>query len=349
MATAFELAAANLLSPMILFFALGLLSSLARSDLSVPEAVAKGLSLYLMLSIGFKGGVGVAAHGVDAKLAWSLLGGIALSAAIPLLAFRLLTLTTELSRVDAAAIAAHYGSISIVTFLAATQALELAGIPYEGFMVAVAAVMETPAIFVALWLAKAGGHRMDRATLREVSLNGSIVMLTGSFVIGWITGAEGMKAISAFVVDPFKGILPPSRHGHRRRPWFARGREIAAAARHRVRHVHADRGGAAGLVHGKPDRPVDGRRRAHGDARGERLVHRRTGGASSGASGSPAVGLSSVVARGDVPVELGHRNSALPLDCSAGQMRSRHEDLSEEAHRHHGGSPIDDARSVVAR
>ncbi len=207
MATAFELAAANLLSPMILFFALGLLSSLARSDLSVPEAVAKGLSLYLMLSIGFKGGVGVAAHGVDAKLAWSLLGGIALSAAIPLLAFRLLTLTTELSRVDAAAIAAHYGSISIVTFLAATQALELAGIPYEGFMVAVAAVMETPAIFVALWLAKAGGHRMDRATLREVSLNGSIVMLTGSFVIGWITGAEGMKAISAFVVDPFKGIL----------------------------------------------------------------------------------------------------------------------------------------------
>lgn len=207
MGSMFDLAAANLLSPMILFFALGLAASLARSDLSIPEAIAKGMSLYLMMSIGFKGGVGVAQHGVEATLVWSLVAGVLLSAALPLIAFRLLVTTTGLSRTDAAAIAAHYGSISIVTFLAASQALDGRGIAYEGFMVAVAAAMETPAIIVALWLARGGAGQMDRETLREVTLNGSIVMLLGSFAIGWITGTDGMKSVSAFLVDPFKGVL----------------------------------------------------------------------------------------------------------------------------------------------
>ena len=130
-----------------------------------------------------------------------------LSAAIPLVAFRLLMLTSTLPRVDAAAVAAHYGSISIVTFLAATQALEMNGIKFEGYMVAVAAAMETPAIVAALWLARAGEPRMDLTTLREVMLNGSIVMLIGSFLIGIATGADGLKAIAAFIIDPFKGIL----------------------------------------------------------------------------------------------------------------------------------------------
>jgi uncharacterized protein len=209
MASMLDLAAANLLSPMVLFFVLGLGAALLRSDLTIPEAVAKGLSLYLMLSIGFKGGAGVAAHGLDALLFFALLTGIILSAAIPFIAFGLLTATTSLPRVDAAAIAAHYGSISIVTFLAASQALDSAAIPYEGFMVAVAAAMETPAIIVALWLAKRGEAKggLDKETLREVTLNGSIVVLLGAFAIGWITGADGMKAISAFIVDPFKGVL----------------------------------------------------------------------------------------------------------------------------------------------
>jgi len=190
-----------------LFFVLGLLASLARSDLSIPEAIAKGMSLYLMLAIGFKGGASVAQNGVDATLLWSLLAGVVLSAAIPLIAFGALTLTTSLPRVDAAAIAAHYGSISIVTFLAAVQALQTAGIAHEGYMVAVAAAMETPAIIVALWLARKGGGGMDSGTLREVLLNGSIVVLLGSFAIGWITGAEGLKSIAPFIVDPFKGVL----------------------------------------------------------------------------------------------------------------------------------------------
>lgn len=204
---ALDLALANLLSPMVLFFALGLLATLARSDLSIPEAIAKGMSLYLMLAIGFKGGAGVAQHGIDAKLLMALAAGVVLSALLPLIAFRLLSASTDLPRADAAAIAAHYGSISIVTFLAATQALAAAGLPYEGFMVAVAAAMETPAIIVALWLARKNAAGLDGATLREVALNGSIVVLVGSFAIGWITGADGLKSIAPFIVDPFKGVL----------------------------------------------------------------------------------------------------------------------------------------------
>ncbi len=207
MGSAFDLAVANLLSPMVLFFVLGLVATLARSDLSIPESIAKGMSLYLMLAIGFKGGVGVAQHGFEAKLGLAMLAGMALSAIIPLIAFRLLVVTSNLPRVDAAAVAAHYGSISIVTFLAATQALEASGITFEGYMVAVAAAMETPAIMAALWLAHTGEKRMDATTLREVLLNGSIVLLVGAFVIGIATGEQGMKAISAFIVDPFKGIL----------------------------------------------------------------------------------------------------------------------------------------------
>lgn len=207
MASAFDLAVANLVSPMVLFFVLGLAATLARSDLSISEAIAKAMSIYLMMAIGFKGGAGVAQHGLDATLGLAILAGITLSAAIPLIAFRLLMLTSNLSRVDAAAVAAHYGSISIVTFLAATQSLDLSGIKFEGYMVAVAAAMETPAIIAALWLAQTGESRMDTTTLREVMLNGSIVMLVGSFLIGIATGANGLKAIAPFIVDPFKGIL----------------------------------------------------------------------------------------------------------------------------------------------
>lgn len=213
MATVLDLAAANLLSPMVLFFVLGFAAALARSDLSIPEPIAKGMSLYLMLAIGFKGGASMAQYGIDASLLKALAAGVILSAAIPLVAFRLLVVTTGLSRVDAAAVAAHYGSISIVTFLAMGQTLDGAGIRAEGYMVAVAAAMETPAIMVALWLARSGpldGARkggIDRETLREVLLNGSIVVLIGAFVIGWITGPKGLQSIAPFIIDPFKGVL----------------------------------------------------------------------------------------------------------------------------------------------
>jgi hypothetical protein len=208
------LAAENLISPIILFFALGFAAAFARSELSVPEAIAKGMSLYLLLAIGFKGGVSVADHGVDATLVLSLVAGIILSFALPFVAFGLLRVLTGLSIVDAAAVAAHYGSISIVTFVAASSVLTSAGMESEGYMVAVAAAMEAPAILSALWLvARASGGvgtrdgGMGGGLLREILLNGSIVLLIGAFAIGAVTGQDGLSEIEAFIVAPFKGVL----------------------------------------------------------------------------------------------------------------------------------------------
>jgi hypothetical protein len=207
----FALAADNLISPIILSFALGVAAALARSDLSIPEAAAKALSIYLLFAIGFKGGVSVADHGIDGTLGLALLAGVILSAVLPLVAFGLLKSMTNLGRLDAAAVAAHYGSISIVTFVAGTSVLESQGIGAEGYMVAVAAAMEAPAILSALWLVARGGGSgskgMDGALMREIMLNGSIVLLVGAFFIGWATGPAGLAEISSFIVSPFKGVL----------------------------------------------------------------------------------------------------------------------------------------------
>jgi uncharacterized protein len=204
------LALGNLSSPLILSFVLGLVAALARSDLTFPEAAAKALSIYLLFAIGFKGGVSVSEHGIDASLGTSLLAGVVLSAALPFVAFGLLRVMTRLDRTNAAAVAGHYGSISIVTFVAGTSILEGQGIASEGYMVAVAAAMEAPAILSALWLLSSGGsgeRRMDSTLWREVLLNGSIVLLVGAFVIGMVTGKDGLAEIDAFIVAPFKGAL----------------------------------------------------------------------------------------------------------------------------------------------
>lgn len=204
-----NLAAANLLTPMILSFALGLVAALARSELTVPEAAAKAMSIYLLFAIGFKGGVAVAAHGVDGGLLGALAGGVVLSFGLPFVAFGLLSVLTRLPSLDRAAVAAHYGSISIVTFVTATSMLQGAGIASEGYMVAVAAAMEAPAIVSALWLVSRSGTgaRIDAELWREILLNGSIVLLVGSFVIGMVTGADGMTRIESFIVAPFQGVL----------------------------------------------------------------------------------------------------------------------------------------------
>ncbi|NBD30978.1 MAG: sodium-dependent bicarbonate transport family permease [Alphaproteobacteria bacterium] len=209
MADILSLAADNLLSPVILSFILGVAAALGRSDLSVPEAAAKGMSIYLLFAIGFKGGASVADHGVDGTLIATICAGLVLSAGLPLLAFNLLRILTKMSRIDAAAVAGHYGSISIVTFVAATSVLQGRGISSEGYMVAIAAVMEAPAILSALWLVSTGGsdRRMDATLLREIMLNGSIVLLVGAFFIGLATGQDGLASISSFIVAPFTGVL----------------------------------------------------------------------------------------------------------------------------------------------
>lgn len=203
------LAGQNLLTPMVLSFALGLLAALARSDLTIPEAMAKAMSIYLLFAIGFKGGVSVAGHGLDGHLLAAMLGGVALSFGLPPVAFALLRGMSRLSATDAAAVAAHYGSISIVTFVTASTVVAGSGLEPEGYMVAVAAAMEAPAIVSALWLAaRAGsGGRMDARLWHEILLNGSIVLLLGAFLVGALTGQRGMAQIDSFIVAPFQGVL----------------------------------------------------------------------------------------------------------------------------------------------
>ncbi|WPY94369.1 sodium-dependent bicarbonate transport family permease [Limimaricola variabilis] len=205
----FALATSNLLAPTILCFALGLAAALARSDLALPEAAAKGISIYLLFAIGFKGGAAVSAHGFEARLALTLLAGTMLSFALPLVAWTILTRFSRVDATNAAAIAGHYGSISIVTFVAATSLLETRGLPPEGYMVAVAAAMEAPAIISALWLAarRAGPGETGPGLLREVLLNGSIVLLVGAFFIGLASGPKGLLDLSSFIVAPFTGVL----------------------------------------------------------------------------------------------------------------------------------------------
>jgi hypothetical protein len=209
-----DLALQNLLSPMVLFFALGLGLTAVRSDLTIPGAVAKLLVLYLMMSIGFRGGVELAHHGLTPALFRAVAAGLVLSFGLPVVAFVLLRSATRLDRTNAASVAAHYGSISAVTFVTALGALGQLGIAWEGYMVAVAAVMETPAIVSGLLLGRAGTAADEFATkatggelVREVLLNGAVVMLLGSFAIGAITGTRGKAMLDPFLLQMFPGFL----------------------------------------------------------------------------------------------------------------------------------------------
>ena len=206
-----DLALQNLISPMVLFFVVGLFAAFAKSDLTVPEPVAKLLSLYLLMSIGFRGGAEVAHHGITTQLLGSLAAGVAMSFSIPLLAFVILKRTSRLNPVDAAAVAGHYGSISAVTFAAVTGALNQLTLPFEGYMVAVAAAMETPAIMSALNLARPyrdlSASETGHSVWREVMLNGSVVILLGAFLVGMITGQKGLTTVKPFLVDLFPGFL----------------------------------------------------------------------------------------------------------------------------------------------
>ncbi len=205
---------ATLTSPVVLFFILGLGAAFARSDLSIHEAIGKGLSIYLMIAIGLKGGVAVSKSGFTPDLLVAALAGVALSFALPFIAFALLTKIARLSRVDAAAVSAHYGSVSVVTFVTATDILTRQGLGPAGYMVAVLALMETPAIISGLMLARGGDKAADafaaapRGGLwHEVLLNASVVLLIGSFVVGLIGGPKGFEPIAPLFDGLFRGIL----------------------------------------------------------------------------------------------------------------------------------------------
>lgn len=211
-----RLAAGNLLSPVVLFFALGVAASVLKSDLTIPEAVGRALSLYLMLAIGFKGGTELGTNGATGTVILALGLALGLGLTLPVLAYALLRVLTTLDIRNAAAVAAHYGSVSIVTFVAATGYLDDRAIAYEGYIVAMLAVMETPAIVTGLLLARRADARgataqrsrlVSREVAREVFLSGSVVLLAGSFVIGWTSGERGMVMMAPVIREPFSGVL----------------------------------------------------------------------------------------------------------------------------------------------
>jgi hypothetical protein len=206
--TSLQLAAANLLSPMILCFVLGAAAALVRSDLRLPEPVFTALSIYLMLAIGLKGGADLATVSAG-EMALPLLAALTLCVVIPLWCHLALRRLAGLDRRDAAALAAHYGSVSAVTFLAVLAYLDAIGMDYEPSVTALLALMETPAIVVALLLAGRGrtvGQPL-RALLARILVSKSIVLLFGGLAIGMIVGREGLTPVKPLFGDLFRGLL----------------------------------------------------------------------------------------------------------------------------------------------
>jgi hypothetical protein len=201
----------------LLFFFLGVAATMLRSDLEIPGQVAKFLSLYLLFAIGFKGGVALSESSIDLASMRGLLAAIVLSIVVPIYTFYFLKNRIELA--NAAAIAATYGSISAVTFVTATSYLDTNNIEWSGYLVAAMALMESPAIILGVLLyhfyrgkeSDAGDDESNQIPwgemLREACFNGSVFLVLGALVIGWITGAEGMRQVSPLVKDLFTGVL----------------------------------------------------------------------------------------------------------------------------------------------
>jgi len=204
---------ASLSSPPLLFFFLGAAAVAVRSDLQIPAQIARFLSLYLLFAIGFKGGVALSESTFEASIVLTLLAMVVLSAIVP--AYTYFFLRRRLSVADAAAIAATYGSVSAVTFVTATSYLDLQGVAWSGYMVAAMALMESPAIIVGILLYShfgrpSGGAGMALSwphLLRDSVTNGSVFLILGSMLIGWITGTEGMQKVQPLVKDLFLGLL----------------------------------------------------------------------------------------------------------------------------------------------
>ncbi len=203
----------SLSTPPLLFFFLGAAAVAVRSDLQIPAQIAKFLSLYLLFAIGFKGGVALSESTIDASILLTLLATMVLSAVVPVYTFFLLR--RRLPIADAAAIAATYGSVSAVTFVTATGYLDVQGIAWSGYLVAAMALMESPAILVGIVLYNHFATREGNTTvsvswlqlLRESVSNGSVFLILGSMLIGWITGTEGMRQVEPLVKGLFLGLL----------------------------------------------------------------------------------------------------------------------------------------------
>ncbi|WP_199621134.1 sodium-dependent bicarbonate transport family permease [Paenibacillus alkalitolerans] len=218
----------NIISPAVLVFMLGLAASLLKSDLAVPKGLSDSLSIYLLLAIGLKGGIELSKYPVT-ELVKPLLGGVLLGCFIPLVTI-LFLLKRNIDEYHAVAIAATYGSVSIVTYGAGADFLQGTGVPYEGFMSAVVAVMEVPAIMISLmvlnafksgtstgkqassatfhsrWIPVSMKH-VDLRIVRETLISKSILLLLGGLLIGWACGVEARSVIQPLFIDLYRGVL----------------------------------------------------------------------------------------------------------------------------------------------
>jgi hypothetical protein len=210
----------NLLSAPVLFFFLGILAVLLGSDLEIPSPLPKLFSLYLLLAIGFRGGVELAHSGLGALVLLTISAAVLMSILVPISSF--VMLRTRLDPYNAAAVAASYGSISAVTFITAQSFLNVLKVPFDGFMVAALALMESPAIVVGIVMAKLTGGSLNdqdgeeaqglrwQEILQEAFLNGSIFLLIGSLVIGYLVAAfspAGVDKMEPFTEKLFYGAL----------------------------------------------------------------------------------------------------------------------------------------------
>jgi hypothetical protein len=208
----------NLIDPAILFFVFGLFAGMVKSNLEIPLPVSRFLSLYLLMSLGLKGGFALAQSGLTAQVATSLGCAVLLALVIPILSYQLLK--RLISGYDAAALAATYGSVSAVTFITATQYLETHGLAFGAHMAAAMALMESPAILMAVIFANAlrqeknaqgTGPAAPRISagkiVHESFTDGAQLLLLGAMVIGVVTGDAGKAAMQPFSGDLFKGML----------------------------------------------------------------------------------------------------------------------------------------------
>jgi uncharacterized protein len=205
-----DLLISNITNPAFLFFVLGVVAVKLKSDLEIPANSSKFISLYLLFSIGFKGGQELSHETFSAEILWSMLFGIGISLLIPVYTFFILK--RKLSIYDAGAIAAAYGSVSAVTFVTAVSYLDVQKLQLHGHMVAIMALMESPAIIAGLFLmsiyVKGENSKSDKLSVIKHSLtNGSVLLILGSLLIGLLANAKQAEGIKPFTNDIFKGFL----------------------------------------------------------------------------------------------------------------------------------------------
>jgi len=200
----------NLSNPALLFFVLGIVSVMLKSDLKIPSNSSKFISLYLLFAIGFKGGQELSHETFNSQIIWVMLTGIFISVAIPFYTFFILR--KKLNIYDAGATAAAYGSVSAVTFVTAVSYLETHHLQIHGYMVATMALMESPAIIVGLLLISVFGKDIHQGIQKKEAFkhsltNGSVLLILGSLIIGYLANAKQAEGIKPFTNDLFKGFL----------------------------------------------------------------------------------------------------------------------------------------------